>query len=228
MGIPGIKALLFMKGKSERVPGKNMKDFCNKPLFFWIMESLSNSQYIKEIIINTDSLDVAKSAKENFDVTIHMRPDYLLNISSNEAYQLMAYDLEITEGEYFLQTHSTTPLVKSETIDRAIETFFSQTQYDSLLSVTPLKKRLFTSNGVPINHDPNALIRTQELPVIYEENSCIYIFSRKVMNTRKNRIGSKPLFFDMDPLESIDIDEIFDFITAESIMKQRLQNGVGY
>lgn len=225
MSIPGIKALLFMKRHSERVPRKNMRDFCGRPLFHWIMDSLSQSKYVSEIIINTDSEEIAKSAEENFKVTIHMRPEYLLKITSNEAYQLMAYDLSITEGEYFLQTHSTNPLVRTETIDNAILTFFEQNQHDSLISVTPLHKRFYWSDGRPINHDPDALIKTQELPFVYEENSCIYIFSRQVMKERKNRIGFYPQFFKMDTFESVDIDEMFDFIIAESLMKERIRTG---
>lgn len=226
MPIPKIKALLFMKGKSERVPRKNMRDFCGRPLFHWIMDSLSHSKYIHEIVINTDSEEIAQSAKDNYDVTIHMRPDYLLNITSNEAYQLMAYDLSITEGEYFLQTHSTTPLIKSVTIDHAIEKFFNHTEFDSLISVTPIQKRFFWPDGKPINHDPDALIKTQELPYLYEENSCIYIFSRDVMEKRKNRIGATPLFLKMDPLESVDIDEMFDFVIAEAVMNERIKRGI--
>ena len=124
MSKPPIKALLFMKGQSERVPNKNMRLFCERPLFHWIMNSLSQSKYVKEIIINTDSDQIAEEAKKNFNVTIHMRPDYLLNIQSDEANQIMAYDLTQTDGEYFLQSHSTSPLLRSETINQAIETFF--------------------------------------------------------------------------------------------------------
>lgn len=222
MKIPKIKALLFMKGHSERIDNKNIKNFCGRPLFHWVMDSLINTKYVREIIINTDSKIIAQNAKENFNVTIHMRPEYLLKIERNEAYQLMAYDLTKTSGGYFLQTHATNPLVKSDTIDKAVLSFFNQNNHDSLLSVTPLKKRLYYSNGKPVNHNPNELVKTQELPILYEENSCIYIFSRKIMETRKSRIGFNPLFFEMDPFESIDIDEIFDFIVAESIMKKRI------
>jgi CMP-N-acetylneuraminic acid synthetase len=221
MAVPDIKALLFMKAVSERVPGKNMKPFCGRPLFHWILDSLTRSKWIREIVINTDSDEIAASAEAHYRVTLHRRPEHLLRINHNEAYQLMAHDLSLTEGEYFLQTHATTPLIRAETIDRAIETFFGQRTHDSLISVTPVRKRFFTSRGVAVNHDPDALIKTQELPPLYEENSCIYIFSRAVMETRRNRIGSNPLFFEMDPYESVDIDVPFDFTVAEAVMRER-------
>jgi N-acylneuraminate cytidylyltransferase len=222
MIIPPVKALLFMKAHSERVCDKNIRPLCGRPLFHWIIESLSRSAYIQEIVINTDSKLIACDAQDNFDVTIHMRPDYLLNISNNEAYQLMAYDLKHTEGEFFLQTHSTNPLLRTATINKSIETFFSQQEYDSLFSVTPVQKRYFNESGTAVNHDPDHLIKTQELPFLLEENSCIYLFSREIFLERKNRIGHRPLLFPMDRFESVDIDEEYDFFMAEAMMVKRL------
>jgi len=224
MDIPKIKALLFMKHHSERVPRKNMRDFCGRPLFHWIMDSLTSSKYISEIIINTDSEEIAKSAKENFDVTIHMRPEHLLTITSNEANLIMEHDLSIIEGEYFLQTHSTNPLLTTKSIDESIEVFFDQKKHDSLFSVTALQTRLFSENGEPINHDPSKLIKTQDLPPIYEENSCIYIFSRQSFTKTGNRLGEIPMLFSIDKLEAVDIDEMEDFVFAEYLMKRRLSN----
>ncbi len=223
MDIPPLKALLFMKGHSERVPGKNMRPLCGRPLFHWIVEQLAKSEHISAIIINTDSEEIARSATDHFDVTIHMRPDYLLDIQSDEAYQIMAYDLTKTDGEHFLNAHSTTPLLRAETIDQAIETFFDQREHDSLFSVTPIQSRFYWPDGKAINHDPDALIKTQNLSPIYEENSCIYIFSRAVFTERKNRIGQRPLMFPMDSYEAVDIDDMIDFDVANALMAARLK-----
>ena len=69
-----------MKAHSERVPGKNMRLLCGRPLFHWILEALNESNVADEIIINTDSEEIAENAQQYFDVTIHMRPEYLFNI----------------------------------------------------------------------------------------------------------------------------------------------------
>jgi len=220
MKVPEVKALLFMKHHSERVPRKNMRDFCGKPLFHWIVESLLESKYINEIIINTDSEEIAKSAARNFEVTIHMRPEHLLTINKNEANQIMEYDLSITKGEYFLQTHSTNPLLRTKTIDSSIEAYFKNKNHDSLLSVTEWKTRLYFQDGKPINHNPEKLIKTQELPIVYEENSCIYIFSRAGFFKNKNRVGKSPFLFPLEKMESVDIDEEYDFQFAE-FLKQK-------
>jgi CMP-N-acetylneuraminic acid synthetase len=219
-----VKALLFMKAQSERVPGKNMRSFCGRPLFHWIMDSLFNSGVVDEVILNTDSEEIANSAISNFNVTIHMRPEYLLKIQSDEANQIMEYDLQNSAGEYFLQTHSTNPLIKAKTIQDAVSTYFNMgKEYDSLFSVTALQKRLYNFSGKGINHDPNTLIKTQDLPIVYEENSCIYLFSRNVFLKNKNRIGSRPYLYPINRFEAIDIDEEYDFSVAESLMKSRLK-----
>ena len=220
MEIPKIKALGPMKGHSERVPDKNIRPLCGKPVFHWILESLSGSKYIDEIIINTDSPEIAKSAKGHFNVTILERPGFLLG-DMVSIQPLIEYDLSQTKGEYYLQTHSTNPLVKTRTIDKAIEVFFAQTIHDALFSVTPIKTRFYRADGSGINHDPKHLIRTQDLDPIYEENSCLYIFSRGTNRTTKNRLGSNPMMFPIDRLEATDIDDMEDFYWAELLLQRR-------
>jgi len=218
-----VTALLPMKGHSERVSNKNMRDFCSSPLYHVIMKSLLDSQYISKIVINTDSAvikeDAMKSLKD--DVIIHDRPESICGdfVSMNE---IINYDIGLLSGEHFLQTHSTNPLLKTETIDRAIERYFEVLNdgYDSLFSVTRLQTRLYDSNGRAINHNPDKLIRTQDLLPVYEENSCLYIFSRKSFLKKKSRIGENPFMFEIPPKEAWDIDEEIDFEIAEFLYKK--------
>lgn len=223
MEIPKITALVPMKGHSERVANKNIRILAGKPTFHWVLESLSRSKYIKEIIINTDSDEIAKSAMNNFNVTILKRPEFLLG-DMVSIQPLIEYDLSQSNGDFYLQTHSTNPLLKTETIDRAIETFFSQKEYDAIFSVTPLKTRFYWPNGKGVNHNPKHLIRTQDLEPVYEENSCLYIFSKTTNLKTKNRLGSKPLMFPIDRLEAVDIDDIEDFYWAEFLLNRKNKN----
>jgi CMP-N-acetylneuraminic acid synthetase len=224
MAIPSVKALVPMKGHSERVPNKNIRTLCGKPAFHWIMESLSKSKYIDEIIVNTDSEEIADSAARNFNVTILERPDFLLG-DMVSIQPLIEYDLSQTDGEYYLQTHSTNPLLTTETIDRAIENFFSQDKHDALFSVTPVKTRFYWPDGRGINHDPKHLIRTQDLEPIYEENSCFYIFSRTTNQLVKSRLGANPLMYPINSYEAADIDEMEDFYWAEFLLQRKNQHG---
>lgn len=217
-----ITALLPMKSHSERVPNKNMRKFNGKPLYHAIMNSLLKSKYISQVIINTDSEIIKKDALNYFNkVCVIDRPKKIQGdlVPMNH---IIAYDLSQVEGEHFLQTHSTNPLLKTETIDIAIETYFKKLKegYDSVFSVTRIQSRLYWENGTPINHNPKELLRTQDLPVVFDENSNFYIFSKKSFASAGNkRIGLKPFLFEINKLEAVDIDNEEDFLLAEILYK---------
>jgi len=220
-----VKALIFMKWHSQRLPKKNIKDLCGEPLFYWIFKSLTESKYVSEIILNTYSTRIKELVLRNFDVTMHERPDYLIEIDENEANRIIEHDIDLVEGEHFIQTHSTNPLLTTQTIDNAIEKYFEVLEeYDSLFSVTPVRDRFYTDNGNGINHSPNDLEKTQNLEPVYKENSCIYLFSKSSFNKHRNRIGERPYLFPTKRYESIDIDTLTDFRIAKAIMTSRLVN----
>ena len=93
---------------------------------------------------------------------------------------VLLHDVTQVVADFYIQTHSTNPLLKTETIDRAITTYFeNHPDYDLLFSVTSVQTRVWDNKGNPINHDPSILLRTQDSLSIYEENSCFYNFNRK-------------------------------------------------
>ena len=215
-----------MKGHSERIPNKNMKIFAGSPLFHSIMKSLTGSKYIQKIVINTDSQVIAENATQYFNkVEIVWRPESICGdfVSMNK---IIEHDLQQYSNDFFLQTHSTNPLLTQKTIDRAIFEFFASLEtYDSLFSVNRLQTRLYWENAEPVNHNINVLERTQDLPPIFEENSNIYIFSKKsFLASDSNRIGKSPKMFEMNKIESIDIDEEQDFQLAETLYLQRTKS----
>ena len=71
------------------------------------------------------------------------------------------------------------------------------------------------------------MIRTQDLPPIYEENSCIYVFTRETLKNKRNRIGERPYLFEIERSEAFDIDEELDFLLADLMLKHRAQTGQG-
>ena len=213
-----LKALLPMKGNSERVPNKNMKDFDGAPLYHAIIKTLLSSKYIECIVINTDSETIVKDAKNCFGdkIIIINRPKEIQGdfVSMND---IISYDLNKLEGEHFLQTHSTNPLLKVETIDKSIERYFERLDtFDSVFAVTKVQTRFYDKDANPINHNPEELLRTQDLEPLYEENSNFYIFSKESFkNSKEKRIGIKPQIFEVNKLEAVDIDEPEDFKLAE-------------
>lgn len=215
-----VSALVPMRANSKRVPNKNILNLNGKPVCCWILESLSKSNFIDEIIVNTDS-DVIKKIASKFEkVKILNRPESLIgeNISIQP---LIEHDLKFACNEHIIQTHATNPLLKQKTIDNAIKKYFENlSKHDSLFSVTPIKQRFYLNNIQPINHNPKLLIPTQNLKPIFHENSCIYIFSKKSNFITKNRLGHKPIMFEMDYLESSDIDEWHDFYWTDFLLKK--------
>lgn len=215
----GLAALVPMKARSERVKDKNIREVGGVPLFYHILRALQRCRNIEAIYVDTDGDYIKQLIRQDFPaVHIIDRPAELAapNVSMNE---IIAYDLTQIEGDLFLQTHATNPLLKSETIDRAIETFVSQKEHDSLFSVTKNLKRYYDQSGKPINHDVKILIDTQDLEPVYEENSCLYIFSRQSFQRHHNRLGDLPLMYEVDKSEAVDIDDEFEFLVVKSIME---------
>ena len=217
-----IVALVPMRHHSQRVPGKNYRLLAGKPLYRYIIETLLAVPQIDEILVDTDSPPVMEGLRAYFpDVRVIPRPESLRadDIPMNE---ILAYDMEQSAADFYLQTHSTNPLLRAETVTRAIETFLAHyPARDSLFGVTRWQTRLYDSLGRAINHNPAILLQTQDLPPVYEENSCIYLFTRETFLTRRNRIGERPLMFEIPRLEAIDIDEEADFQIAEALVKRR-------
>jgi CMP-N-acetylneuraminic acid synthetase len=220
-----IIALLPMKGHSERVPNKNMRHFNGRPLYHCVAEVLEASRHISAFVINTDSRLIAEDALAHFSkVRIVERPIELQG-DFMPMNAIIGHDLSVIEGEHFLQTHSTNPLLTVETLDRAIKDYFeSLSAHDSIFSVTRLQTRLYWQSGEPVNHNPLELLRTQDLPPVFEENSNFYLFSRSSFAAAgEKRIGLKPRMFEINKLEAVDIDEEEDFKLAELLYKMRIK-----
>lgn len=219
-----IVALLPMKGNSERVPNKNLKQFCGRPLYHVVLETLLESKYIEKIIVNTDSEAIKQDAQRNFGekVIIHDRPKEIQGdfVSMNK---IIEYDIANYKADIYIQTHSTNPLLTAESVNIAIEGMMSilkNKEFDSIFSVTKIQTRLYDEKGKAFNHNPQELIRTQDLPPLFEENSNFYVFTESSFhNSGGKRIGNRPQMAEIDKLEAVDIDDPEDFIIAETLYK---------
>lgn len=220
-----LVALVPMRHHSQRVPGKNYRVLAGKPLFHHIMETLLAVPEITQLVVDTDSAPVIDSLRQHFpQVKVIDRPENLRSddVSMNE---ILLHDTEQVQAEVYLQTHSTNPLLAPETVSRAIKTFWAgYPDHDSLFSVTRLQTRLYDQQGHAINHDPAVLIQTQDLPPVYEENSCLYMFTRENLIKRHHRIGERPILFEIDPQEAWDIDEELDFAITDFLLKRIKQS----
>jgi CMP-N-acetylneuraminic acid synthetase len=212
-----------MRHNSVRVKGKNYRVFGGKPLFHHIIQALSECPLVDEISIDTDSKTIVENIGETFPhVRLIERPEHL-TADTIPMHEILLNDVAQIDADLYLQTHSTNPLLRTETITKAIESYLNQSNvYDSLFGVTGLQVRLWDQLCMPVNHNPNILLRTQDLPPVYMENSNLYIFTREVLEKRRNRIGERPMMFEIDNLEAWDIDDENGFQIGELIYESRL------
>jgi CMP-N-acetylneuraminic acid synthetase len=218
-----IVALVPMRHHSERVPGKNYRLLAGKPLFHHILDTLLQCPEISQIAVDTDSPNIMDSLRKCYpQVAIIERPEHL-RADTTPMNEVLLHDTAQIPADLYLQTHSTNPLLRPLTISRAIQSLVNQyPAYDSLFSVTRIQTRLWDQLGRPVNHNPAILLRTQDLPPIYEENSCIYLFSRQTLEQRRNRLGERPCLFEIPASEAWDIDEELDFSITDLILSKGL------
>ncbi|MCW1960066.1 MAG: acylneuraminate cytidylyltransferase family protein [Mycobacterium sp.] len=216
-------AIVPMRHNSERVPGKNYRPLAGIPLYHHVVRTLSDVPEINTVVIDTDSEFIIEDCETHFpDVQVLLRPEHLRdgNIAMND---VLVNTLDQVNADVVLQTHSTNPFLKPATVSAALQLFaHSGTECDSVFSVTRLQARLWDAETQPVNHDPAVLLRTQDLPPLLIENPCFFIFTPELLRRRNNRIGERPLMFEMSPLEAIDIDIEEDFALAAAIAERRI------
>lgn len=212
---PKIVALLPMKANSVRVKSKNFRDFCGKPLFRWILDTLLKVEEIDQIIINTDARNILaeNGLVDAARITIRDRKPEICgdHVSMN---LVLADDVAHVPADLYLMTHTTNPLMSPDTIRKALGSFrvaSAKDRADSLFTVDKMQTRFYRGDGSPVNHDPDKLIPTQELEPWYQENSNLYIFTADSFAKTNARIGKKPMMFEGPYFESIDIDTPADW-----------------
>jgi CMP-N-acetylneuraminic acid synthetase len=226
-------ALLPMKANSERVRGKNFREFCGKPLFRWMLDTLLDVPEIDCVIINTDARRVLadNGLTDGGRVLIRDRKPEICGdaVSMN---LVIGDDVSTVEAETYLMTHTTNPLMSAGTVRKALAAFRqAQTsgKADSLFTVDKVQQRFYRADASAVNHDPDNLIRTQDLEPWYMENSNLYIFTRESFSKTNARIGKQPMLYEGPRFESIDIDtpQDWDFASvAARFMQERATEAV--
>jgi CMP-N-acetylneuraminic acid synthetase len=215
-----VVALVPMRHDSERVPGKNRRLLGGLPLYHHILRTLEAAQSVGRIVVDSDSSEIESGVARDFPRVEFLRRPAELRGGDVPMNEIILHDLTVLEGDFFLQTHATNPLLRAESVDAAVAAFeAAYPERDSLFSVTRLQRRLWSEGGEPVNHDPAELLPTQDLPPLFEENSCLYLFAREVMESRRNRVGERPLLWELEPREAFDIDVESEFELAELLLR---------
>lgn len=189
-------------------------------MFRWILDSLLELDEINQVVINTDARRELKKCglAESSRILIRDRKPELCGdlVSMNK---ILADDIANVEADVYIMTHTTNPLLSAYSIRKAIRAFQEcrlQENIDSLFSVDKVQARFYRKDCSPVNHDPNNLMRTQDLEPWYEENSNLYIFTRESFSGTNARIGCRPMMFESQRIESIDIDTPQDWEFASA------------
>jgi len=214
-----ISTVITVRQGSQRVKNKNLKKFSKKNLLIYKIETLLKVKNIKKIIINTDSQEAIKIAKE-FGIDYHLRDPYYASSQcpNNEFWGHIA---DNTKTDYILFTHCTNPMIKESTYEDVINLFVNKkNEYDSFNSVSEVKEFLIL-NEKPINFDFNKAPNSQNLPDVIKLNFAINILSTKLMKKKASLIGDKPYFYKLKDDEGTDINTNNDFEFSEFLFNKK-------
>ena len=207
-------AFVPIRLNSKRVVGKNLKMLGEKPLLQYILETLVKVQGLDEIYVYCSQESIIPYLPEGVKF---LKRDTSLDGDETLGKEIYEAFVKEIEADVYMLAHTTSPFVKAETIEDALQAVTSE-KHDSAFSAQ--KIQTFTwYNGTPLNYSLREIPRTQTIEPIYVETSAFYIFRREVWTELGQRIGNTPYFAITDAIESVDIDNPEDFDFASSIIK---------
>jgi len=215
-----IAIIIPAKGKSERVKNKNLYEINGKPLVRIVCEKVLKCKTINKFYLDTEDKGIIQSCDDlqSEGLQIINRPKELASnyIGANE---LMVFGLHSIEHcDLLLQTFSTSPLIRPETIDKCVMHFLdNRKNEDGFFTVTKVQE-YFWKNGKPLNFDIEALPNSSELDPLYMETHGLYGIMTESLLERKTRAGKKPMLIEIPLLESLDIDTHDELIMAEKML----------
>ena len=212
---------------SKSIPLKNIKEFCGKPLVYWVLDALQNSKSIDVVYVATDC-DEIRDVVNDFNlskVNIYNREKENSNdIVMPDAVMLEFIDNNnFSDDDLFLLVQATSPLTRSVDFDEALSKFIVE-KSDSLLTCSRMKRFFWDDNNEPINYSYLSRPRRQDYIGILLENGAFYISNIFNIKKYKNRLGGKISIFEMEEYTAIEVDEEHDWEIAENTMYKFILN----
>lgn len=220
-----VIAFIPVRGGSKSIPLKNIKRFCNKPLVCWNIEALENCDLVDEIIVATDSQEIANVVKScDYKKTkIYWRdPENAIDTASTESVMLEYINKNnIPVDDIFMLVQATSPLTETEHFTAALKQF-QKGSYDSMLSCVRNYRFFWKEDGTSLNYDYRNRPRRQEFNGELMENGAFYINSVTNILTDKNRLSGKIGIYEMPEYTATEIDEPDDWIILENLMMRHV------
>lgn len=225
-------AIIPARSGSKRLPDKNIKKLCGKPLMAWSIEAGLQSKYINEVAVSTDSQEYAEIAQKYGAKIPYLRPkDLSLDTSTTldtlkHMVNFYANTLKVS-FDYTILLQPTNPLREAKHIDDAIEKILHY-QGNAIIGVCQCDHSPLWCNILPQNERMDDFInpkiyniRSQDLPTYYRLNGAIYIARTDWLLQSTSLFGVNTYAYKMSIEESIDIDSLLDFKIAESILLEK-------
>ncbi|MFX0537503.1 acylneuraminate cytidylyltransferase family protein [Ornithinimicrobium sp. Y1847] len=219
--------LIPARGGSKGIPGKNLREVGGKPLIVWTIEQALEAEVDLDVLVSTDSEEIADIARRHgADVPFLRPPELAQDTTATEPVVEHAIDFREQQGRRYdrvMLLQATSPVRMRGTLDRAVAEFDAK-QVDSLVGVVPQAPFLWQDGPTPVaQYDVDHRPRRQELmPTTYRyrETGSLYVTATEIYQTRHNRIGGRVGLFVMDEVEGIDIDTLHDLTVAEERLRQ--------
>lgn len=220
---PKIIAIIPARGGSKGIPRKNIKLLEGKPLISYSIKNALNSKYIEKVVVSTDD-DEISYVSELYGAEVIIRPKELaedtitLDPVIHHALNCVE-NIEKRKYDFVITLQPTSPLLKSETIDKAIEVILNK-QLDTLISVKADPHLCWTKKDDHFTPLYKERKNRQYLEPIYRETGSFLISKRKSISEH-NRIGENISLFEVPSEESIDIDTYEDWLIAENSLERK-------
>lgn len=208
-----IVAIMPIKLKNERCPGKNTRLLGTKPLLQYELDSLNETGLCDEIIVYCSDAAVVPFLPQR--VRFMKRPK-VLDLPTSNFTQIFSSFMSEQDADIYVYAHATAPFIKVDTMTQCINAVKSG-EYDSAFCAVKLQDYLW-QDGKPLNFDASNLPRTQDLPPIFQETSGVYVFTKEVFEKYHRRIGVNPFIKEVSFKESVDIDNPEDFELAQIML----------
>ena len=203
-----------IKENSQRVPNKNFREFCGKPLWEHTIDKLKDF----EVVIDTDSEEIITKCIDKDWVLSYHRPLHLRGDNVSVVDLVKNFFKKNPTKDWICQIHVTSPFLLVNHL-KDLEEKSKTWEYDSAFSVDVIQNRFWRDEEyglAPVNHNPMKLEQTQDLPPYYMENSYFYFFTTEVLKLG-NRIGKNPKPIPIEYPYNLDIDTEQDWKLVKKI-----------
>lgn len=219
-------AFIPARGGSKGIPGKNIIDVCGKPLIAYTIQAAKHCEYIDEIIVSTDSEEIADVARKYGATVPFLRPEHLA-LDTSKTIDSVLYTINEIEEEYdaLVLLQPTSPLRDDVDVTMAIEAF-EETEQD-LVSVSevndsPVLIRTIENGELKPMLEGSSTIRRQDMPEYLRVNGAIYINSIDKLDENTSFNDNKG-FYRMKPDHSVDVDTYADLALVNYFIEQNMK-----